>query len=248
MKIIGAIDNSLNSPGVVKFICDDQYNIEKVLYLGFDDRVKVADKNLIQWKKSQFNNNIGQILFMTKRIDNFLKDCEYVALEDFAFGGTGRLTDLAESVGMIKASLYARQIPLRMYNVFVIKKFALGKASNDKDLMVYKFIDTYKNKIKSDLSKIDDNTLFKNPYNDIIDAFFICLLLKHELMIRAGIKKVENYDPKRREVFVEEKKEPKKKKVAKPDDPKKKKVKVKISILDKPFIKGDDNEIQYIGN
>jgi len=247
MKIIGAIDNSLNSPGVVKFICDDQYNIENILYLGFDDRAKVTDKNLIQWKKSQFNHNIGQISFMTRKIDDFLKDCDYVALEDFAFAGVGRLTDLAESVGMIKSALYKRQIPMRMYNIFVIKKFALGKASTDKDLMVYKFIDSYKNKLKSDLSKIDDNSLFKNPYNDIIDAFFICLLLKHELMIRAGIKTLDNYDPKRREVFEGEKPTVKKVKVLKPDE-KKKKVKVKISILDKPFIVGDDNEIKYISN
>jgi len=200
-RVIAGIDNSINSPGVIKFYCDEFYNVEKIDYLGFTDKKKYKNiKNILWLSKKEFNNNLEQNEYSRRHIIEFLNDVSHVGIEDYAHGMVGRVTDLAECCGCLKYELFKQKIKIRVYNVFSIKKFALGKAKPDKELVIQQFIkDGFFDRIFEGISEVD---LKNSPFNDIIDAFYITRLLKEELRIKEGIIKVTDLPKEKREVFI----------------------------------------------
>lgn len=207
---IGSIDNSMNSPGVVKFELDDKMNIINKEYLGFDRTESQNPKgklpeHIIRFfagnkKKGTAVPKIKQFLFYSDHIMEFLKDCEYVAFENYAFGGTGMLAHIGESTGILKRELYLRGIKVTTYPPTRIKIFATTKGNADKPMMCKQFLhDEIWEFPKSFYN--DKKKCFKSPYEDIIDAYYICTLLHLELKLRFGYELMSNLQEHEIKVF-----------------------------------------------
>ena len=203
VKIIGSLDYSIASPGVCKFILDDNLNVVQKDYLSFTQSKKFEKKdNIIYYKKDQFKDHYERIIWIKDYIFNFLNGCDYIALEGYAFGASGRVFDIAEGCGLIKTELYETGHKLRLYDPPSIKKYATGMGNSDKIHM------------EEDYEKIDINNRFNlnflpfvkdnksgNPKDNIVDAYFIGQLLILELKVRHGIILLKDLNPKIIEIF-----------------------------------------------
>jgi len=194
MVIVG-VDNSINSPGVVWFVTDDNLNIIRRNYLGFTQKKKDASDKMYYYKKKDFPNGIEQYLSFRDRIYYTILDdvkCkpDYVAFEDYAFAAHGRVFNIAEATGALKVEFYQRGIPLRLYDPGSIKKFASNFGNADKVRMR----ETY--------DALNDGKKLDGPVNeDIVDAYFIADLLHKELQLRKATISLRDLTDKQIEVF-----------------------------------------------
>jgi len=188
MKICGA-DLSMNGSGLVSFELDDNFDIIKTEYLGFVQVKKHESKNVIHYKKKDYESRYHISTMMLEKIKEFVKDSDYVAIEDYAFGAKGNTFDIGEFIGQIKMSLFESNFKMRLYDPNSIKKFATGKGNSDKISMYLSFKkDT---EVKPDLSSypVPNKGGGVSPTSDIVDAYYIARLLRVEVMLRKGFVK-----------------------------------------------------------
>ena len=176
MKIVG-IDYSMNSPGIIRFELDKDFEITKTDYLGFTQVKKNAHPpELIHFKKKDFPNNIAQYIWINSKILAFIFSGEYypdyIAIEGYAMGAKGRVFDIAEATGDIKRSIYENGIPMRIHDPNSVKMFATTKGNADKDKMKEYY---------------DGDVPVENLNEDLIDAYHVARLLQLELKLRKGI-------------------------------------------------------------
>lgn len=141
---------------------------------------------------------------MCDHITEWCKDCEYVAIEDYAYGksgAVGMIFNLAEFEGNVKLSLFRNGKKLRLYAVNQIKKFFTEYGLSDKISMyqAWQNMTTTKPDL-SDLPEVD-NGHGVAPTSDIVDAFAICEYLRTELLLRKGIIQLKDLNPKRIECY-----------------------------------------------
>jgi hypothetical protein len=154
--------------------------------------VRAYIKNEIYDKKNFYQKQ----RFMLKPILDFCDDADVVAFEDFAFNAKGNITMLAEFCGNIKSRLFEQGKGLRFYDPQSIKLYA-GKGNAKKpDMFDYYITDESKfdlsylpaipvHKKGKNAGERDKNGI--SPLSDIVDAFFICSLLRTELKMKNGI-------------------------------------------------------------
>lgn len=187
MIVIGGLDLSKNSPGIVKMILDDNLDIVDVKCLGFTSVKKYEQSNIIFYKKTEFNFDQDQFIKIENYIFDFLKDTTYIALEDYAYGGSGNITELAEFCGYVKLKQFLDGKKIRTYDIPSIKIFGTAKGNSDKLSMYQSFINH--NGPKPDISTMP--VVVKgsgvSPTSDIIDAFWIASFLQMELKLRKGL-------------------------------------------------------------
>lgn len=197
--IIAGLDCSTTSTGCVKFILDDKFNIIDKKKLGFkeiSEKSKEHYEDIVTYKASDFKNFYQKQRFMLKPILDFCEDAEVVAWEDYAFNAKGNITMLAEFCGNIKSRLFEQGKGLRFYDPQSIKLYA-GKGNAKKpDMFDYYIMDESKfdlsylpaipvHKKGKNAGERDKNGI--SPLSDIVDAFFICSLLRTELKMKNGI-------------------------------------------------------------
>jgi Holliday junction resolvasome RuvABC endonuclease subunit len=125
---------------------------------------------------------------------------EYVALEDYAYSATGKIFNIAEGCGFLKISLYHSGKKIRLQSPNSIKLWATGYGNCDKIRMEQSY-DIRKDAFDlSFLPRVVDKKS-NNPKDNIVDAFFICDLLRHELMLRKGLIKLSDLTEKQIQVF-----------------------------------------------
>jgi Holliday junction resolvasome RuvABC endonuclease subunit len=194
MVLVG-IDYSISSPGVVWYILNDKFEIIKRDYLGFTSVKKKSNSRIVHFKKANFSDSIHEYLWKRdvvydtlKREINGLPD--YIAFEDYAFQANGKVFNIAEATGALKVKFYSQKIPLRLYDPASIKLFftGYGKAKKDRMLEEYEKLDSSK-KLLGDVN------------DDIVDAYFICELLYHEILIRKGILNLSELSEEKIRVF-----------------------------------------------
>lgn len=190
MKIAG-LDLSISSSGVVVETLDDNFEIQSVQHYGFTNKKKLTMENIEYYSNKDFLNDYQKYQWMADKIFEWCKDCDYVAVENYAFGktgATGMIFSLAEFEGNIKLGLFNRGKKLRFYAVNQIKKFFTEYGLSDKIGMKDAF--EKKDGVKPDLSLLPevDNGHGVSPTSDIIDAFAICEYLRKELRLRNGIE------------------------------------------------------------
>jgi len=191
MVIVG-IDPSMNSSGLVKFVLDDDLNIVDNDYMGFCSVKRNADDIKVHYyNKKEYGNRYDLTLWMSEKIFSFVEGADYVSMEDYAYGANGIVFDIGEFVGYLKMGIYKMGIPLRLYDPLSNKKFATGHGDADKISMYDAF---EKRKTQSKRDTLDLNHLPEpnkssgvSPTSDIVDAYFLCSLLRKELMLRKGI-------------------------------------------------------------
>lgn len=95
-------------------------------------------------------------------------DVECVFMEDYAFGAQGRVFHIGENTGILKQSLYRRDIPYYTIPPTVIKKYATGKGNANKKKMLDHFLTYTGVDVQQVMSYTGDN-----PISDIVDSFYI---------------------------------------------------------------------------
>lgn len=188
MKIAGC-DLSISSSGVVIEDVDDQFNVRSVNYFGFTGKKKLAADNILYYNNKEFNTDYEKYAWMIDHILEWCKDCEYIAVEDYAMhaGAMGMIFNLAEFEGFVKQSLFRQGKKIRLYSINGIKKFFSGYGLSDKIGMRDAF-DKHTG-MKPDLSTLPEvnNGHGVSPTSDIIDAFAICEFLRTELKLRFNV-------------------------------------------------------------
>lgn len=183
-------DLSISSSGIVIEELNDKLEVISVKHFGFTEKKKLEAPNIVYYNRKDFKNDYARYKFMMDHILNWLKDCEYVAIENFAFGKTGssgQIFNLAEFEGNVKLRLWEQGKKLRLYSVNSNKKFFSGYGLSDKIGMRDAF-EKWKG-VKPDLSALPEVLKGSGVQttSDIIDAFALCEFLRKELRLRAGI-------------------------------------------------------------
>ena len=190
MKITGQ-DLSISSSGIIVETLDDKnLDVLDVQYYGFTNKKKLEQDHILLYNNKDFNSDYAKYNWMKAQILEWTKDCEYIAVEDYAYGKSGALGQifsLAEFEGNIKLAEVERGQKMRLYSVNSNKKFFSGYGLSDKIGMRDAF-DKWLG-IKPDLSSLPevDNGKGVAPTSDIIDAFALCECLRMELKLRAGL-------------------------------------------------------------
>ena len=93
-------------------------------------------------------------------------------MENYAYGATGRVFNIAENTGILKKQLREAGFKYTVIPPTVIKKYATGKGNASKDLMYETFLSETQVDLQSQLSP--KSTKISNPVSDIVDSYYIC--------------------------------------------------------------------------
>lgn len=189
MKIAG-LDLSISSSGVVIEEIDDNCDIKNIEFHGFTGKKKLESSEILYYNNKNFTTDYAKYQWMCEQIVEWCKDCEYIAVEDYAYGKSGTMGlifNLAEFEGNIKISLFKAGKSLRWYSVNQIKKFFTEYGLSDKISMYHAWENCQG--VKPNLSYLPevDNGKGVSPTSDIVDAFAICEYLRTELALRSGV-------------------------------------------------------------
>ena len=96
---------------------------------------------------------------------------DVVYMEDYSFGSTGRVFNIAENAGLLKYKMWISKQKFYTIPPTVIKKFATGKGNANKEAMEKAFISETAVDVKKMLNLTPSQW---NPSSDIIDSYYIC--------------------------------------------------------------------------
>lgn len=183
MRILG-LDLSITSPGFCIMDVNEKYEITNIDLHGFTktDKWKYEGDNLTIHKfPDDYNSHPSHYrpTLVYDIIKPFIENIDYIAIEDYAYGASGKVFDLAEFAGGLKNYFYSQKIPIKKFAPMTVKLCATGSGTADKVIMGMNFK-------KSSISKLVNQHLFDlpeydNPQEDLIDALFMCLVLRVEL-------------------------------------------------------------------
>ena len=175
MRVAG-IDYSMTSPAICTHI-GKRWNFQNCKFYYLTSIKKLAKK----FHKGQFKGTL-----QPKKHDNdeerfdmishwAMKSClkfDFVAIEGYAFGATGRVFQVAENTAILKHKLWETDTSFGVYSPSVIKKFATGKGNATKEDMY----DAWLKETGVDLKEImiPNREKVGNPVTDIVDSYFIC--------------------------------------------------------------------------
>ena len=181
--IIAGIDYSMTSPSICVFAGMNQeaFTFSKCKIYFLTDKKKYSGQFGHNIQGSNFNEYNQETERFTSIADwavDIISGVDQIALEGYAYGGTGRVFHIAENTGILKYKIYKTGIPLGVYAPSAIKKFATGKGNADKELMYRSFVE----ETKIDLLKMFDfkGRNIKNPISDVVDSYFVCKRLYDE--------------------------------------------------------------------
>jgi len=193
---IAGIDASINGTAVTIIEMDEMFNIMSASYKSYAPTKIQYTKdpdNLIRLDKSvkdTFGSSYAQYVWNSENFAKWVDGVQYAAIEDYAFAANGRVFDLAENTSLMKKVIWDQGTALRKYEPTVVKKYATGNGTADKN----KMFEAYKKKYDGtlDLSQLIEGK--DHPREDIVDSFFIAMLLRTELMLRHGIVNMKELD------------------------------------------------------
>lgn len=193
---IAGVDASINGTAVTILELDEMFNIISASYKSYaPTKIQSAKDplNLIRLDKSVkdgFGSSYEQYVWNSENFTGWVEGVQYAAIEDYAFAANGRVFDLAENTSLMKKVLWDQGTSLRKYEPTVIKKFATGNGAADKVKMKAAYFDKHSGALDLSNILIDKD----HPLEDIIDSFFIAMLLRIELMLRHGVVSMKELD------------------------------------------------------
>lgn len=215
MKLAG-LDLSISSSGIVIEEVDEKFNKLKVNRYGFTSVKKNSlIPGIMYYKKDDFLNDYHRYQFFCDNIVSLCSDCDYVAVEDYAYsmsGASGMIFSLAEFEGNIKFSLYRVGCKLKFYTPNQNKKFFTGYGSADKIGMKNALMEKIKDNTEihldiSDLPEVTNGKHGNSPTSDIIDAYALCEFMRKELRIHNGVESIDDQEKYVKECFLTKTKE-----------------------------------------
>jgi len=197
--IIAGIDPSINATGVYKMFLDiETLEVVDVDYLAFTSVKKNSSDKIIHYKTKDFFNYLDKNIFMYEHIINFLRNTDYVYIEDYAYSATGKVFHIGEFVGGIKLHLFFEQIKMGSIEPTVVKKFATGNGNSDKISMIDEY-DKTKSPDKVDFSFLPQ---YRTPKEDLVDAYYMAKFLQLELKLRKGLIELKDLSENVRNIFL----------------------------------------------
>lgn len=175
------IDYSITSPclciynpkeNVPDFDCCEFYFLtNNKKFVGETENIigKLHDEYKNEYERyDRIASNIISNLPRPEEIANFL-------IEDYSFGSTGRVFNIAENCGHLKYLLWREGYKFDLVAPTKLKKFATGKGNASKELMYQ----SYLSKANPDLLRFYSHSgKLSNPTTDIVDAYFLALYAK----------------------------------------------------------------------
>jgi len=147
-----------------KFLTID--NVKKNQGFWFNDKIEVLSPIKV------YSYDIERFSIIADKFITFLNknNCEFALFEAYAYGGSGKVFNLAESTGLMKHALTTNNISWSGETPPVFKKYATGKGNSNKDIMHDFFVkDT-----GVDFIKMFNQTKLKSPADNLVDSYFIC--------------------------------------------------------------------------
>jgi Holliday junction resolvasome RuvABC endonuclease subunit len=175
------IDYSLSSPAIT-ILSGESIDIHCVYrdkkhlcseYLLEKDNIKIH----FHWIKSTFDSSYEKIKLLSDLFLPLIRPSDFIGMEDYSFGSTGRVFGIAENSGYLKMMIFNSGKSLELFSPKTIKKFASGNGNAKKEDM----IDAFEKLLSLDLFSLlqmERNKTLKSPITDIVDSFFIAKLLK----------------------------------------------------------------------
>ena len=173
MTLLG-IDLSMTSPALCLHHGENfSFDQCEFFFLTSSDKYLYINRKLHGETFPEYNgsserfNNIGTWIVDVCKAHNVGK----VYIEDYSYGSTGRVFQIAENGGVCKYLLWKNNIECETLPPTVIKKFATGKGNADKSKMQEAFVAETNFNIKQILGMTDKQW---NPSSDLIDSYYIC--------------------------------------------------------------------------
>lgn len=214
MKVVG-VDASPHSTGLVKFTLDSDLNILEIERLGFfgytepkkkKDWVVPSFKNIISYDEAKYDF-YNRTIMMMEHIWPFIADCEYICEESYSLYGSGLLDQIFDFSSQIKFQALRNGSKLRLIEPLTLKMFATNSGKAQKPEMFDAFVSDSNSSLLdvSDLPPIPVHVRgqfagLRNKngspcLSDIVDAFWLGILLVEELRIRKGTKQLSDLAP-----------------------------------------------------
>jgi len=172
--VIAGVDYSLTSPAICIHNGKEwSYNNCTFYYLvNKEKHLKNEDKKYVPTLYPSYREDVERFHLLSEwSVGNILGDgASSVALEGYAFGAVGRVFQIAENGGLLKFKLWKADISIRNFPPTMIKKFATGKGTANKEMM----IEAFEAETGVDIrEKCGIVTKQWNPISDIVDAYYI---------------------------------------------------------------------------
>lgn len=174
------IDFSMNSAGVV---IGNSSNPEELKMLFFRQRVKdypLVD-NIEIAEYGEWPCNESRYYHVASTIFNFIEEHatdKEVWIEDYSFGSTGSVFNIAESTATLKHLLWIDGYVINKISPKSVKKFATGSGNAKKSGMYDSFMEKtgydFNDKLEGHTKHLRDGYKeVPSPASDLIDAYFI---------------------------------------------------------------------------
>jgi len=174
-KVVAGIDYSLSCPCLCIYTGDTfSFDNCKFYYV-------LSSKKLVgTFGKNIFGSLTKEHTLEPQRYENLANHfidiieqngVQYVGVEGYAMGGSGRVFSIGENTGLLKYKIYKMSVPFIIPPPTVIKKFATGKGNANKEIMYEHFFKQTGVDIKALYGYT--KTTIGSPISDIVDSYFI---------------------------------------------------------------------------
>lgn len=161
MKIAG-LDYSITSPG----LCANN-----LFYYWHKDPFTTTP--FVGKQYPLYKSEIERVHKLADGIVELLDDTDLVIIEDYSFAASGRITAIAEGLGIIKGKLYSRGISFKTVAPPTLKKFATGSGRADKKDMIQQFVENTGYCIYNIFDVSRERKTIPAPLTDIADSYFL---------------------------------------------------------------------------
>lgn len=172
MKILG-IDLSLTSPACC-FFNGEELNVDQCSFYFLTSNKKLAyDSTPIYGTLiNEYSSDVERYNNISGWVFNVIYDTnpEFIFIEDYSYGSSGRVFNIAENCGILKYNLWKSGIRYSTIPPTVIKKQATGKGNSNKAAMEEAFLNETGFNIRTALQLSKSAS---NPVSDIIDSYYV---------------------------------------------------------------------------
>lgn len=131
----------------------------------------------VSWTPSTTTEEIPRFIELSEWVAEIVKDVTptLIVLEDYAFGGSGRITQLSENAGALKVKLFQTfpAIPLFLLAPTTMKKFATGRGIATKDEVWAAFVKQEPDRAFWAAHCHPKARKITSPTADIADSYFL---------------------------------------------------------------------------
>lgn len=178
------IDYSITSPGVCVHN-GESWDVSNCDFYFFHQKKKEPPAYVhdsIHWIKydrnscdddfDHFNRLSDSVCGIIDTLIIKTKEKPHIFIEGYSYGSSGsRVFQIAENTAILKQKIYERGLGIDIVPPTVIKKYATGKGTANKETLEEHFIGETAISFREILSQTPSQY---NPSSDLIDAYYIC--------------------------------------------------------------------------